>query len=220
MTRKDPNQQRLHPARTFPSNRTWLVTKLALTSLSIASCIIVLGISIELAVDPAVQSYIAVWTAPQAGAALLWSVADLVTSCAQRPKSSHRSIHPGAHVAVQLLLWLGFGAGLGLTTHILTFALDFTAEDDPVAYPEYHAYYYGDNDYEYYSNSYVHSMEALVAFLALLIIIHVFLFARACVETIKRYRTTNMGATIELQQTRLSSKDKLERESDVEPNMA
>lgn len=172
--RMDPNQPRsYHPARTVPSNRTtWLVTKLVLTSLSIISCIIVLGISIALAVDPTVQSYIAVWTAPQAGAALLWSATDLVTSCAQRPKSNRRTIHPGAHVAVQLLLWLGFGAGLGLTAHILKFALAFSALDDPVAYPEYYAYYYGrsDNgdDFEYYSDSYVHSMEALVAFLAFL----------------------------------------------------
>lgn len=211
----DPNQQWSYPVRATPSNRTWLVIKPVLTSLSIVSCIIVLGISIALAVDPTVQSYIAVWTAPQAGVALLWSVTDLVTSCAQRSKSNNRTIHPGAHVAVQLLLWLGFGTGLGLTAHILKFALTFSALDDPEAYPEYYAYYYGRNDngddFEYYSNSYVRSMEALVAFLAILIIIHLLLFVRACVETTKQRKTVKAAANIELRQTRLPSKDKQER---------
>lgn len=220
----DPNEQRLHPVRTSPPSRTWLTTKLALTSLSIFCCIVVLGISIGLAVDPDVQSYVVVWTAPQAGAALLWSIAESATLCALRaPKPTHRGIHPGAHVAVQLLLWLSFGAGLGLTARLLKFAVAFTASDDPDVYPEYNAYYYGENEdnYEYYSDSYIHSMEALVAFLVFLIIIHLFLFARACVETvnIKRDRKTKAAAIIELRQTtRLSNKDK--QEEDVEPTMA
>ncbi|KAI1767786.1 hypothetical protein GGR53DRAFT_463047 [Hypoxylon sp. FL1150] len=215
----DPNQQRPHPDRTSPpSSQTWLVTKLVLASLSIFCCIVVLGISIGLAADPAVQSYIVVWTAPQAGAALLWSAAESASLCALRVRPKRRDIHPGAHVAVHLLLWLSFGAGLGLTARVLKFAVAFTASDGSEAY---RAYYYGDDDdgYEYYSDSYIHSMDALVAFLALLIIIHLVLFVRACVETIhiKRQRKTNAAENIELHQARLSHKDKQE---DVKPSMA
>lgn len=147
------------------------MTKIVLTSVSIASCAIVLGISIALAVDPSIQSYIVVWTAPQAAVALFWSAAtELATTCAWRSKSTQRGIHPGAHVAIQLLLWLGFAAGLGLTAYVLADALVFLSFDGWEMYPEYHNYYYEDDGdgYEYYSKFYMRSMKALVAFLALL----------------------------------------------------
>ncbi|KAI2472661.1 hypothetical protein F4781DRAFT_317634 [Annulohypoxylon bovei var. microspora] len=178
------NQNQQSQTRIVPFNRMWPLARIILISLSTAFCAIVLGISIALAVDPAVQSYVVVWTAPQAGAALLWSGIEVITAYAGR--KNRRDIHPGAHVAVQLLLWLGFGAGVGLTAYILAFALSF---DDFDAYPEdydYYQYYHGSDGYEYYSEYYIHSMEAVIAFLSLLIIVHFLLFAGACVETARR----------------------------------
>ncbi|OTB01674.1 hypothetical protein M426DRAFT_323301 [Hypoxylon sp. CI-4A] len=169
---------RQHETRVNPFSQAWTTAKIAFTSLSIISCVIVLGISITLAVDPAIQSYIVVWTAPQAVAALTWSAAELIITF-----TSRRGIHPGAHSVVHSILWLAFGAGIGLTTYILAFAIAFTAPENRGAYPEYYSYYYSqDSGYEYYSKRYIRLMEALVAFLALLIIIHFFLFARACIE--------------------------------------
>ncbi|KAI0380574.1 hypothetical protein F5Y04DRAFT_256994 [Hypomontagnella monticulosa] len=168
--------------------RAWPVTKIALITLSIIFCGIVLGISIALAADPAIQSYIVVWTAPQAGAALLWTVADLITTIGSR------GIHPGAHVAIHLLLWMGFGVGLGLTAYILSFVLVFTSFDERDTYSEYYENYYGQGGERgrvYYSESYVRSMESLVAFLALLIIVHFSLFVRACVETARHRKVDN-----------------------------
>ncbi|KAI2611917.1 hypothetical protein GGR54DRAFT_334844 [Hypoxylon sp. NC1633] len=161
--------------------RAWILIRVVLTSLSIISCIIVLGTSIRLATDPAIQSYIAVWTAPQAGVALLWSAAELITRYVS--SEDRRGIHPGALVAVHLLLWLSFGAGVGLTAYILAFGLAFVNSDDRNKYPEYYDYYYNGSGNDYFSKYYIHSMEALVAFLAILIIIHLVLFAGACVET-------------------------------------
>lgn len=161
----DPNQFQSQPGPGIGRQRAWPVPKIALIALSVAFCAIVLGISIALAVDPTIQSYIAVWTAPQAGAALIWTIADLITTIGSR------GIHPGAHVSIHLLLWMGFAVGLGLTADILSFAVVFAGFDDRDTYAEYYEYYYGqgvEHGHVYYSESYIRMMEALVAFLALL----------------------------------------------------
>ncbi|KAI0882985.1 uncharacterized protein GGS22DRAFT_169203 [Annulohypoxylon maeteangense] len=163
--------------RVHPFNGIWPMTRVILISLSTAFCAIVLGISIALAADPAVGSYVVVWTAPQAGAALLWSGIEVVT--AYTGGKNHRDIHPGAHVAVHLLLWLGFGIGVGLTACILAFAVSFN-DFDP--YPENYDYYGRDPGHGYYSEYYIHSIEAVIAFLGLHSIVHFSLFAGACVE--------------------------------------
>ncbi|OTA55585.1 hypothetical protein K449DRAFT_399912 [Hypoxylon sp. EC38] len=177
-----PNHQRQW-TQTTRFGGVWGVSRIVLTSLSIACCTIVLGISTALVVNPAIKSYVIVWTAPQAGAALLWSGVELITACLG--KEGLRVIHPGAHAAVHLLLWLGFGVAVGLTAYILDFALVFIGSGDSNAYFEYYNNYYEEDGHGYYSEYYIRSMEALVALLALLIITHISLFARACVELIK-----------------------------------
>lgn len=42
--------------------------------------------------------------------ALIWDVAEFITLCARGGKLG---IHPGAHVGLHLVLWLGFGCGVG-----------------------------------------------------------------------------------------------------------
>ncbi|KAI0834393.1 hypothetical protein F5Y06DRAFT_158740 [Hypoxylon sp. FL0890] len=185
----DLNPYHQQRTRTDPSSHVWGASRIGLTSLSVSCCAIVLGISIALAANPAVKSYIIVWTAPQAGASLVWSGIELITACVRR--QSPRSIHPGAYVAVHLLLWLGFGVGVGLTAYMLAFALVFVGSDDRNGYFEYDRYYYDEDGREYYSDYYIRSMEVLVAFLALLIFIHICLFARACVEMARRRRIRN-----------------------------
>ncbi|OTA83871.1 hypothetical protein M434DRAFT_36604 [Hypoxylon sp. CO27-5] len=177
-----PNHQRQW-TQTTRFGGVWGVSRIVLTSLSIACCTIVLGISIALAANPAIKSYIIVWTAPQSGAALLWSGVELIT--AYLGKEGLRVIHPGAHAAVHLLLWLGFGVAVGLTAYILDFALVFIGSGDSDAYFEYYNNHYEEDGHGYYSEYYIRSMEALVALLAVLIIIHISLFARASLEMIK-----------------------------------
>ncbi|KAI1467669.1 uncharacterized protein F4812DRAFT_404693 [Daldinia caldariorum] len=180
---------------------TWSVTKAVLVALSTAFCAIVLGISITLIVDPAIQSYVVVWTAPQAVAALFWSAIDLAATYAG--STSRRPIHPGAHAAVHLLLWLGFGVGIGLTAYILSWALEVSGSDDRDAYPEYYEYYHGgdiNNYFEYYSKSYIRLMEVLVAFLALLTIVHFLLFFSACRGVVQRRRISGKPVVIPLEQ--------------------
>ncbi|KAI1485584.1 hypothetical protein F5X96DRAFT_321593 [Biscogniauxia mediterranea] len=158
------------PVAGVPYRKSWHIVKIVFTSVSMVLCIIVIGTSIALAVDPDILSFALIWTVPQASVSLIWSIAELITICA---RSGHRGIHPGAHVALHLLLWLGFIVGLGLTGYLLTFA---------TLYGDYYDYY------EYYGNNYVELMRALTSFLALLVIVHFFLFVRACVETAQRNR--------------------------------
>ncbi|KAI1133996.1 hypothetical protein F5Y05DRAFT_250244 [Hypoxylon sp. FL0543] len=196
---------------------TWGLIKVALTSLSVACCAIVLGISIALAAKPDIKSYVVAWTAPQAGVALVWSGVDLITARIRR--QNRRNIHPGAHVAVHLLLWLGFGVGVGLTAYMLAFALVFVGSGDRNVYSEYYDNEHDDGGYDYYTDYYIRSMEALVAFLALLYgLIHISLFARACVETnrLGRARITQRQAHYPmepLQSARLSEKGEEQEEA-------
>ncbi|KAI1804935.1 hypothetical protein F4811DRAFT_552427 [Daldinia bambusicola] len=189
------------PSSSGSISGTWSMTNAVLVALSITFCAIVLGISIRLIVDPDIQSYIVVWTAPQAVAALFWSGIDLAATYARR--TNRRAIHPGAHAAVHLLLWMGFTVSVGLTAYILSWALEVSSSDDRDVYPEYYEYYHGDDIsryYEYYSRSYIRLMEVLVAFLALLIIVHFLLFFSACRRVVQCKRIHSKPITIALEQ--------------------
>ncbi|KAM0806533.1 hypothetical protein AB5N19_06869 [Seiridium cardinale] len=163
-------QQYQQAPRVIPYSRPWQITKIVFHSLSIVFSIIVLGISIALVVDPDVnQSYQIIWVAPQAGIALIWSIAELITICARRG----RGIHPGAQVALHLLLWLGFLVAVGLTSWLVAFAQECD-------------YYCREYYYDYNGGQYFSSIQAELAFLALLALVHFILFVRACVETNQR----------------------------------
>ncbi|KAI1840526.1 hypothetical protein JX265_013245 [Neoarthrinium moseri] len=169
-----PQHYQQAPPRVLPYSKAWQTTKIVFYSLSIIFSIIVLGISIALVVNPNIESIVIIWTAPQVGIALCWDIAELITICA---RNGHRGIHPGAHVALHLLLWLGISAAIGLTGYWVAFIVEC----------DYYCRRYS-RYYSYYSGTYVPSMQALLAFLCLLILVHFFLFVRACVETAQRNR--------------------------------
>ncbi|KAK6836554.1 hypothetical protein PG987_007049 [Apiospora arundinis] len=122
----------------------------------------------------ALLSISVVWIAPEAAVAIIWSVAELITICA---RGGQRGIHPGAHVALHLLFWLAFLIGAGLTAYLVAVN---------VGYDSYYDSYY----YTRYFNLrfYIRSLQAELAFLILLIMIHFTLFVRACIETNRRNR--------------------------------
>ncbi|KAI5921486.1 hypothetical protein F4810DRAFT_678282 [Camillea tinctor] len=179
----DPNPpqsypvQYQQPAADVAFSKSWHIAKIVLISLSMVLCIIVIGISIALAVDPDILIFALIWTVPQAGISLIWSIAELITICARR---GHKGIHPGAHVALHLLLWLGFIVGVGLTGYLLAFTTLY----------DYYDYYSDYSYYGYYSDKYIELMRALTAFLVLLVIVHFILFVRACVETAQRNKSS------------------------------
>lgn len=79
------------------------------------------------------------WTVPVAGLSICWLVAELITVCVRRHR---KGIHPGAHVGMHLILWLGF-----LVCVIFN---SFTTYYNSV----YGSYDYDDDDYYYGYSSY------------------------------------------------------------------
>ncbi len=146
----------------IPYSRAWHISKIILQSFIIIFCIVVISLSISLALNFPVAVLIALWTVPQVVVSLCWSIAELITICARK---SHRGIHPGAHVALHLLLWLGFCISLGLTVWIFASVLVYYSSF--LDYDDYYGYSsYGD-DYDI-TPGYFTLIEALVAFVALL----------------------------------------------------
>ncbi|KAK8063574.1 hypothetical protein PG996_008226 [Apiospora saccharicola] len=172
-----------------PISRPWHNAKIALHAISIVFCLILIGVSVALAVTPRFLSFQVVWIAPEAAAAIFWSVAELITICVRK---GHRGIHPGAHVGLHLIFWLAFLLGAGLTAYTVAVYVD-------------EASYYSSYRYSRYSSlsTYLRSLEAELAFLLLLMnktrigliktrftsIIHFTLFVRACIETARRNRS-------------------------------
>jgi uncharacterized membrane protein YhaH (DUF805 family) len=172
MPPQQQQQQQQLPPPVLPYSRAWHITKIMFHTLALVFSIVAVGLSASLINYFYYESYIIIWTAPQAVISICWSVAELITVCVRR---AHKGIHPGAHVALHLLLWLGFAAACGLNGFFLGYALI----DD-------YSYYYGyGSRYDSYS-TYTGLMQGVVAMCALLFLIHFFLFVRACIETHRR----------------------------------
>lgn len=156
----DQTTQFQQPSTPVSYSRSWHITDIVFHSLVIVFDIVVLGISIALALNVTLGVYLLLWTIPQVGVSLLWSIAELITKCARR---DHQGIHPGAHVALHLLLWLGFCASAVLNGFLLASLIIYADHADD-------NYYYGYYDYDYYGlgSDYLTLVQALVAFVALL----------------------------------------------------
>lgn len=154
-----------HPPQAIPYSRSWYITEIVLYCFPIGFGIVVLGLSIALILKVPITIPILLWTMPQIGVSISWSIVELVTICVRR-RSSHRGIHPGAHVAIHLLLWLGLCVSVVLNVWILASWLIYSGYyDDNSYYDDYD--YYGD-DYYGIIAGYIAAVKGLVAFLGLL----------------------------------------------------
>lgn len=112
----------------------------------------------------------------QAGACFIWDVAEGICIFARR---GHRGIHPGAVVAMDLLLWLAF------IVVAVFYALYYLVGD----YYYYDSYYYGSDSYD--SNvvtSLILTSRAIIAFVSIQVAVHMLLFILGCYETNVRNR--------------------------------
>lgn len=92
-----------------PFDKTWFWIKVCLTCLSItiSAVLLALSLSISLGVFDGFRTPLAVIIVPVAVVAAAWDVAELVVNCARKSAQGARhGIHPGAHVGVDLVLWL------------------------------------------------------------------------------------------------------------------
>ncbi|ORY58495.1 uncharacterized protein BCR38DRAFT_447478 [Pseudomassariella vexata] len=167
--------QPYNTARLIPFNKTWHRTKLIATSASIIFCVIILSLSLSTSLSSNYQSFFfsALWSGPFVILTGLWDASELITICARR-KTANRGIHPGAHVGVDLCVWL---AG------VMCVIMQTTAYYDA----DFH-YYSCDENTALLASRYLPIAKTILAFLGMLTLLHFGIFVRACVETNTRNR--------------------------------
>ncbi|KAJ9130528.1 hypothetical protein NKR23_g12153 [Pleurostoma richardsiae] len=177
-----------HAFRTDPPRPStiWNMSKLILGCFAFIFDVVLLAVGIAIAVrwswgyDTIVIFLISVIVA---GIALIWQIAEFITLCA---RGGYRGIHPGAHVALHLLIWIGWAVAVGIYSTLLSYDL---GDYQDYGY-DYDDYYYGDNNFSTAAEyaRYIRMEEVMVAFATLSLIVHFTLFVLACIETDRRNR--------------------------------
>jgi len=101
------------------SSRGWYITKIVFGAFIITSDIIIFGVGGGLAsayYDWNGLLYILI-VFPVAFVSLCWQISEFITLCVHR----NRGIHPGAHVGMHLVLWLGFAGTAGVMTTLAVY---------------------------------------------------------------------------------------------------
>lgn len=163
------------------SSRGFYIAKIVMGCLILAFDVVVFGLSGGIAANYFYGGYYGlVFTLPVAILSFLWQVAEFITLCVQK----QRGIHPGAHVGMHLIIWLGAAASVGLMSAVIYF------ED----YSYYNSYYD-----DYYSSGSRHSIymlyKALVAFMALLLYVPLIVVERRQKHPILTDATLCLGSS-------------------------
>ncbi|KAI0387964.1 hypothetical protein F5Y04DRAFT_15292 [Hypomontagnella monticulosa] len=196
----DPQRRSMQQAS---STRSWRIAKVVLHITSIVFCAIVIGLSAATTWEEG--DGVAILTIPIAAATAAWTIAELVTLWFRRRSAPGRGIHCGAHVGVQLVIFLAMILALFYSCVLWRSVQRFvevcnTWDRDPkdpdwvyqeeTLGPNYTTgtSYYCPQAYMDLINSagYRAAVQALIAFVAMLWAIHFSLFVRACVETQRR----------------------------------
>ncbi|KAI1260544.1 hypothetical protein F5Y18DRAFT_250225 [Xylariaceae sp. FL1019] len=158
------------------------IFKLVLQVVSIVSSIASIALSATVATGEVSQSVL-IWIVPESAVAVIWGFSEVFTLYLHRWQCG---IHIGAHVALNLLLWLGFTVGLGLTG--LTLKQDLTYNRTFYDWTEKAAFYY--------QPDFLARLEATIFFLSILDLLHFVLFVLSCVEISKRNTAKSAPVTV------------------------
>ncbi|KAK9778268.1 hypothetical protein SCAR479_05238 [Seiridium cardinale] len=188
--------------RVIPFDKTWHWIKIALTSASLVFCVILLGISIAISIGPGYDSWniTIYWVGPLVGVVGIWDIAEFITICAcgkRNGAEQRRGIHPGAHVGLDLCIWLAgiLCVFISAVSYVSARSQLMDCQDeqnsDSDLSSSYRYYNYCDDDeYEMLSTGiYIPAIRAVMAFLSLLTLVHFIIFVRACTETNQRNRS-------------------------------
>lgn len=150
---------------------------------------------------PVLIDWICYFGIPFGALDMIWNAAELLTHCARGSESIYpRGIHPGAHVGVHLIMWMGSAIGIGFAaTSMVIFNEALAICNRPPVdlwwpYPQY-AY----NSCEYYKrepifwDGTVEYIKALLAACCVTFVIHFTLFVWSCVDTHHRNRLSLGG---------------------------
>ncbi|KAH8647253.1 hypothetical protein BX600DRAFT_151979 [Xylariales sp. PMI_506] len=184
----------------MPFDKTWHWCKLVLMGASIVFAVLLIALSVSVANQSSNDDFYgmsltAFWCVPIGVVVILWDLAEIITlfACGHRRGAQYRrGIHPGAHVGVDLVLWLA--------TAFCTFlsVMAYISAQDIIRYCQEEnsnnesdgslSYYYDDDECDSdnlaaLSGRYLGMICAVVVFMGLLTLVHFIIFVRACQET-------------------------------------
>ncbi|KAI0889204.1 uncharacterized protein GGS22DRAFT_68634 [Annulohypoxylon maeteangense] len=203
----DPQRRSRPPASPAPGH-SWQRAKILLQCASLACCAILLGISGARTWDHG--NGVGILTIPIAVVTAAWTLAELLTLFVRRKSAPGRGIHPGAHVAAQLVIFLALILALFYSCVLWRSVQrsvepcnewerdssdpDWAVRNDVDAWTDdggrrvETTEFFCPESYKQLINdaSYRSEVQTLIAFSVMLWAIHFTLFVRACVETQRR----------------------------------
>ncbi|KAK6844165.1 hypothetical protein PG995_014275 [Apiospora arundinis] len=201
--------------RVIPFDKKWYWAKLALTLASVLFSVILLGLGLGISLRPTDTFYTGTYAwviVPVVVVCIIWDLAELITlfTCGrhrkgdqqqpqqegQKQSTARDGIHPGAHVGVDLVLWL---AGIFVVLFTISgsvldgYSYRYECEEFAKGGPNYYSTSYYE---KFCSPSYLNDLDnfykpaarAISAFACLLTLTHFVIFVRACIETNLRNR--------------------------------
>jgi hypothetical protein len=166
-------------------------TKLALRVIQFALAIAIIGCVGSILSTGIWSVFTLIVITPQAAVSAIWSLAEGICILA---RGGRRGIHPGANVALDLLLWLGLVAGtillwlFGIATALTVSSSSYWLDDFNRDYSSY-------DGYESVAEEIMRVAamgQALIGLAATLTILHFVTFVIACVECSKRNRANTV----------------------------
>ncbi|KEY72353.1 hypothetical protein S7711_01035 [Stachybotrys chartarum IBT 7711] len=160
-----------------PYSKNWFFFKDGLQALSVVFCVV--GIALSLSLLNSTYGYLTlVMNVPVFGFALVWGLADLLVRL--RRNFQRPSVHPGAHVAMSLIIWLGAAIIGGIGT---TLAVVYDNYDGDT-------YCWSSREQDYVEcgdrfNGRRDIFTTAAVFACLLWLTHFVLFVAACIDTAK-----------------------------------
>ncbi|KAM7195768.1 hypothetical protein V8F20_007338 [Naviculisporaceae sp. PSN 640] len=155
-------------------SRSWTITKLFLSTLSLVLSVVIVALGVVIAswggLFSAEESIFALTTST-AGLAILWTAIDSFVTCVTRER---QRVPPGAHVGLHLVIWLMGAISVAMVSLLVVYPTGGYRSRSGT-------YYSGTYFSSYYQIKHIES--ALLGLMVILMIIHFFLFVRACVET-------------------------------------
>ncbi|KAI0205073.1 hypothetical protein F4808DRAFT_410420 [Astrocystis sublimbata] len=165
-SRKKVPREKLPPIPVTRSQRRWNITKIVLRSIALALSITALGLAVAIDRVTFSQLYWAFVAFPALSVFISWDTIEFIVIIIRR--DNFQGIHPGAHVAFELLFWLG-------TSLTVAFQAYTTIRSQIL--------YIDDVEFPYDANFWAPVAVTQLSILGFLLFLRFVFFIRACVET-------------------------------------
>ncbi|KAH6888420.1 hypothetical protein B0T10DRAFT_488140 [Thelonectria olida] len=175
-------QQQQQPQYVANAVKAWVYTKLALHAADIILCICAIAISFSLG-GHGTAGYAFVLCTPIFFVAFIWDVAEIMTWLLRKRQAG---IHPGAHVAMSLLIWMAAAVVGGIQSAFVGFSVYDDYDTSGTCWDSGRQESVDcDDDSDRYGSVRAKFL-AVAVFSCLVWLVHFILFVGACVDTAKR----------------------------------